>query len=171
MKVLFLDFDGVLHPDAVYLVQGKVVLKMDGFSLFGFADVLVDELKPYPDVKIVLSTSWVPTFKCFDKVKGHLPDELSAKIVGATYHSGFSKQEWRCMTRYQQIRRYVTRANLSEGDWIAVDNDAQGWPEDKCGNLVLTDDYGGLSDASAQADLAEKLSLLVIDRLQGRAIT
>ena len=34
VPVLFLDFDGVLHPDEVYRVGDKIVLKMDGFCLF-----------------------------------------------------------------------------------------------------------------------------------------
>lgn len=30
MMVLFLDFDGVLHPDAVYLVGGRPTLRAEG---------------------------------------------------------------------------------------------------------------------------------------------
>jgi hypothetical protein len=28
--ILYLDFDGVLHPDEVYIVKGKVVLRAEG---------------------------------------------------------------------------------------------------------------------------------------------
>ena len=28
--ILFLDFDGVLHPDAAFLVNGRPTLKADG---------------------------------------------------------------------------------------------------------------------------------------------
>jgi hypothetical protein len=32
--VLYLDYDGVLHPDEVYRIRGKSVLKFDGIGLF-----------------------------------------------------------------------------------------------------------------------------------------
>ena len=56
---LFLDFDGVLHPDEVYRVGGRIVLRVDGFSLFEWSSILDELLAPYPGTQIVLSTSWV----------------------------------------------------------------------------------------------------------------
>ncbi len=47
--VLFLDFDGVLHPDQAYLVKGRPVLRAEG-ALFMWAPLLVDALKNYPGV-------------------------------------------------------------------------------------------------------------------------
>ena len=35
--LIYLDFDGVLHPDEVYVVKGKIVLKSEG-ALFMWAD-------------------------------------------------------------------------------------------------------------------------------------
>lgn len=37
--ILFLDFDGVLHPDAAYLVRGRPVLRAAG-ELFMWAPLL-----------------------------------------------------------------------------------------------------------------------------------
>lgn len=54
---LFLDFDGPMHPDAVYVMKGKITLRAEGISLFEHAPVLVELLEPHPHVKIVLSTS------------------------------------------------------------------------------------------------------------------
>jgi hypothetical protein len=45
--ILFLDFDGVLHPDAVYLERGRPVLRADG-ELFMWAHHLVDALASAP---------------------------------------------------------------------------------------------------------------------------
>lgn len=56
--ILFLDFDGVLHPDAAYLYGKTPRLNADG-ELFMWANLLVDALADQPDVQIVLSTSWV----------------------------------------------------------------------------------------------------------------
>lgn len=163
-KIVFLDYDGVLHPDHVYLIKGRPVLRMDGFNLFEFSDILIQALKPYPTVRVVLSTSWVHTF-CFTKAKAWLPDELQARVIGACYHSSMNAIEWSQRTRYQQIMRYVSRAKLGRTDWIAIDNDPVGWADKHRANLVLTDDGGGLSYTSAQFDLAEKLELLVTNRL------
>lgn len=162
MTVLFLDFDGVLHPDEVYLQRGKPVLRCDGYSLFEHADRLAEILEPYPHVRIVLSTSWVSVFRDFDKAKGFLPQALQERVIGATWHSKgafgghYTWGAWSQTTRYEQIMTYVLRHRLA--NWIAIDNDDHGWPDDKRHHLVHTDDWGGLGDVSAQADLIGKLN-------------
>ena len=59
--ILYLDFDGVLHPDEVYIVKDKVVLRAEG-RLFMWADRLAEALADRPAVRVVLSTSWVCGF-------------------------------------------------------------------------------------------------------------
>ena len=44
--ILFLDFDGVLHPDEAYLVKGRPVLRAEG-ALFMWTPLLADALKNY----------------------------------------------------------------------------------------------------------------------------
>ncbi len=128
MTVLFLDFDGVLHPDEVYLQRGKPVLRCDGYSLFEHAD----------------------------------RQALQERVIGATWHSKgafgghYTWGAWSQTTRYEQIMTYVLRHRLA--NWIAIDNDDHGWPDDKRHHLVHTDDWGGLGDVSAQADLIGKLN-------------
>lgn len=60
--ILFLNFEGCIHPDDVYHVEGKPVLRTEGVKLFEHADVLADLVSPYPELRIVLSTSWVRRF-------------------------------------------------------------------------------------------------------------
>ncbi|MDP1870810.1 MAG: HAD domain-containing protein [Gallionella sp.] len=71
--MLFLDFDGVLHPNEAFMTKTGVVLRCDGHNLFEHAELLADLLEPYPTVKIMLSTSWVWTLN-FKKAKARLPD-------------------------------------------------------------------------------------------------
>lgn len=52
--VLYLDFDGVLHPYPTE--DGHFEIPEE--SLFRFAPLLEAQLGPYPQVKIVLSTTW-----------------------------------------------------------------------------------------------------------------
>lgn len=84
--IVFLDYDGVLHPDAAYLVKGRPELRAAG-TLFMWAPILEEALAPYPDAKIVLSTSWVPVLKSFSRARAFLPAMLQARVIGATWHS------------------------------------------------------------------------------------
>lgn len=158
--ILFLDFDGVLHPDAVYLERGRPVLRADG-ELFMWSRHLVDALASAPHVRIVLSTSWARELR-FARARDYLPAELRPRVIGATWHSGMATDDehrplgrdtwWDTATRYQQIRRYVDRAGIT--DWIAVDDKPEGWADADRDKLVATDSRLGLSAPSARARLA-----------------
>lgn len=162
--IIFLDYDGVLHPDAVYLEKGRPVLRAEG-ELFMWAPVLVDLLVDYPNVQIVLSTSWARVLR-FSRAKAWLPDLLAAKVIGSTWHSRMSLPTemnpggrvtwWDDATRYQQIRRYVVRAGLQ--NWLALDDQPTGWEECDRPNLIQTDSRTGLSDLKVQTLLARELA-------------
>ena len=133
--ILFLDFDGVLHPDSAYLVKGRPTLKGEG-ELFMWAPLLVKTLADFPEVQIVLSTSWARELS-FNRARRWLPEELRARVVGSTWHSAMSfKREgfrslatwWDEATRYEQIKRYAGRAGLT--DWVAIDDQPEGWGAD-----------------------------------------
>ena len=153
---VFLDFDGVLHPDEVYLVRGHPVLRMDGISLFEWSEILVESLEPYPKVQIVLSTSWVRLLG-FEEASERLPEPLRKRVTGATWHATVPRR-WTQMTRYEQVLHYIERHRTPR--WLAIDDDGIGWPDKHRENLVLTDSLLGLGAASAQADLRDKLQRL-----------
>jgi hypothetical protein len=66
-RVLYLDLDGCLHPDAVYEKPGSgggpFIFGYPDHRLFEHARLLEDVLAPYPRVRIVLSTSWVRRYR------------------------------------------------------------------------------------------------------------
>lgn len=155
--VLFLDFDGVLHPDLVYRTLGRIILGVDGVALFEWLPVLEEQLAQHAEVQIVLSTSWVRVLG-FNRTLRRLPPALRQRVVGATWHSAMKEEEWNELTRYMQIVNYVHRHNVTR--WLAIDNDDEGWPDIAYDRLVHTDDLQGLGDEQAQRELAEKLSLL-----------
>lgn len=150
---LFLDFDGVLHPDEVYCIGGKIVLRMDGFSLFEWAPMLEDILRPYPHLQLVLSTSWVRVVG-FDAACARLSEGLQQRVVGATWHR-HGPRGWEYLSRFEQIQRNVERHGHAR--WLAIDNDDAGWPDEHRDRLVLTDSLLGLGAVAAQQDLREKL--------------
>lgn len=167
--ILFLDYDGVLHADQVYRTKKGIVLRGSG-KLFEHVPILVAMLEPHPDVRIVLSTSWVRELG-FTRAKKRLPQELQARVVGATYHSDFDREtymgkRWRYLTRFEQIARHVTRNGVT--NWVAIDNDQFGWPPNLRHLLVLTDDDLGLMEISAQQDLADALMRMEQRRIESR---
>ncbi len=139
--ILFLDFDGVLHP-----TRGDV-------APFEYAPLLVAALEPYPDVRIVLSTSWVEVFG-LEESRAFLPEELRRRVMGATYY-----EEWPArLTRYGQIVHYVRRHLLTR--WLALDDDDQGWPAEHRQRLVRTSGLLGLAHPDAVPELTDKLKRL-----------
>lgn len=57
-QVLFRDFGGVLHPDAVCLSRQGPALR-SGVALFMWAPALVETLEQFPQASLALSTSRV----------------------------------------------------------------------------------------------------------------
>lgn len=164
--ILFLDYDGVLHPDAAYLVNGRPQLRADG-SLFMWAPILAKAIHPYPDVQIVLSTSWVRVLKSFSRTRAYLPAALQARVIGATWHSAMARHaesahrvdaSWfQELSRYAQIARYVSRAGHKAEHWLAIDDDSEGWPVELRDHLIETNGALGLASASAWSDLSRRL--------------
>lgn len=156
LPTLFLDFDGVLHPDEVYRVGERIVLRMDGFNLFEWAEVLSELIAPYSELQIVLSTSWVRQLG-FEVSRAYLPESLQRRVVGATWHETVPRG-WDKLTRYQQIQRNV--ATHRHERWLAIDDDCRGWSDEHRSNIVVTDSLLGLGAASAQDELRDKLARL-----------
>lgn len=165
--ILFLDFDGVLHPDAVYRAAGRgIQLHAEG-ELMMHAPVLesiLDGHDPHGEVRIILSTSWVRVLR-FSRTLKYLPPGLRKHIRGATWHSGMCREDgidpFDRLTRHEQIAQYVNRHAVRQ--WLAIDDLHSGhehWPQDMRHRLVLTDGGMGLGCPHAQKDLRAKLKLL-----------
>ncbi|WP_130927207.1 HAD domain-containing protein [Pseudomonas sp. Sample_14] len=156
--ILFLDFDGVLHPDAAYFGRQGLVLKAEGV-LFMWAPILAEILDEFPMVSLVLSTSWVRHLGHKRAVR-YLPQELQERVIGATWHSSMAntwvdETQWDGSTRYNQICRYAARAKLQK--WIALDDDGQGWAESSLGHLVACNPALGLGSSHTQNELKSRL--------------
>ena len=157
--LLFLDFDGVLHPDAVYLHKGKIELRSEG-ELFMWAPHLLRVIDD-ANVRIVLSTSWVRHVG-FQRARKALPEAISNLVIGATWHSGMRDApagqpcSWDLMSRYEQIQGYLGRLSKPV-DWVAVDDDGRCWPQAKADHLIQTDPWKGLSSRAVREKLRQCL--------------
>ena len=159
---IYLDFDGVLHPDAVFRPRNKPLELRAPGSLFMHTEILLSALAPYPQARIILSTSWVRELG-FDRTLKKMPAELRCLVDGATWHKSMKQgnqdtHSW--MTRYQQILAHVNRNNVQK--WIAIDDlhsssEANQWPDVHRHLLVLTEESTGINNVDIQAELKLKL--------------
>ncbi|CAD6529255.1 hypothetical protein LMG27952_02279 [Paraburkholderia hiiakae] len=159
-RLLYLDFDGVLHPENVWRRprSGPYVATPPGHTLFEHASLLVALLAPYPDVRIVLSTSWVRVLGSVRKAARRLPPALRARVVGATFHGEMDAHLFAAMPRGVQVWADVQRRRPHE--WLSLDDDGEGWPAMAREHLVLTDPVMGISEPSAYSAIQAKLAAL-----------
>jgi hypothetical protein len=148
-KILYLDYDGVLHDDEVYFHRKRgIYIKTPGRVLFEWMPILEEILAAHPEVKIVLSTSWV-RFRSFDFAKGKLSGVLRERVIGATYHKRFMRKEWFVtLPRGEQIAQDVLRRGPKA--WFAIDDDFHQWPDWCWDNLIRTYGSVGISDPEVQ---------------------
>ena len=155
--ILFLDFDGVLHPDNVRLAQygyGEPLVPEilePGYELFCWADALaaiLDDEDPHGRVKIILSTSWVNHFPWASE---YLPPSVRGRVIGEIKHGH--------LPRGALVALHAEINTLDR--WIAIDDDCQDWPEEHLHRLVRCDGKHGLSDLAVQKQLREKLLDLI----------
>ncbi len=161
--VIYLDFDGVLHHENVlwHPNVGAYLSAPDGYVLFQHAQLLENILAPYPNLMIVLSTTWVIRYGCTQAAKNLRP-ALRSRVIGATYNSRMNLDAFRDTPRGQQVWNDVSRRKPRM--WIAVDDNAEGWPEHALEHLVLTHKYQGISDPDVLERLTEKLDILASKR-------
>ena len=182
--VLYLDFDGVLHPAdvvrharrdspgrAARALPREIALgraSQAAHALFENAGLLEQALAPYPQVRIVLSTSWVPTLG-FERALRFLPAGLVARTAGATWHTRMAEDlppaaRWERFARIprgQQVLADVHRRGPAA--WVALDDDPDGWGEARA-HLVATDPEHGLGHTEVYANLVSLLARTFLTR-------
>jgi hypothetical protein len=144
--VLYLDFDGVLHPEGVYWHPKRgAYLHADytnaGHALFEHAPLLEELLAPYPDVAIVLSTSWAVQYR-YERAAKRLTESLRTRCIGATYHTAMERQTFANLPRGHQVRADVVRRQPAI--WLAIDDTDEGWDRAR-EHVVITDPVHGIA--------------------------
>jgi hypothetical protein len=157
MTILFLDFDGVLHPLEVQNTSDGPELMMPG-RLFMHAPHLAATLGYHPEVQIVLSTSWVSRLG-YESTLNYMPAALRLRVIGTTHRDmrqvgtySFDSQDR--MTRFQQIWSYVYSHQIK--NWLALDDlhsNTEPWPAEHRNHLILCNGKTGLGDPEVQAAL------------------
>ena len=135
-SVLFLDFDGVLHADAVYCVGGPPYGHVG--QPFEFAGRLADVLDEHPGVAIVFSTSWQYQ-ESTEALSAYLPERLRVRVRGGTAddvaqeYLDSKKTGWMgTFSRTPGAVSFHDRQSLAEGwmqayrpgvPWLSLDDD------------------------------------------------
>jgi hypothetical protein len=147
--IIFLDFDGVLHHENVSLKKchpaarrhlkesdrrfltrdGKLV---KGKNLFEHADRLAVALEPFPDVRIVISSTWREHFRP-EALLRFLPAPLADRVIG---HTPFCSQNSEDGTRLLEVLAYIDGNGHTGEPWVALDDQARLFLDD---DLVCSD--------------------------------
>lgn len=153
--ILYLDFDGVLHPAEVWMIDERPVLQWPddpSLTLFCWAPILeeiLDDADPTGQIRVILSTTWAHRFG-FERASEHLPESLKGRVIGVT--EGFPAP------RITQITLHAEDNQISR--WIAIDDDfgATAQHQEK---LIKCSGSLGISCAKAQRELRRKLEVLL----------
>ena len=161
--VLFLDFDGVLHPlwtpSPFNDWQLEVTFGPTPYTgpFFLHASVLTAALSPFLErMEIVISSTWGKG-RTLDELRQLLPAPVADRVVDAVHHHLPPAKEAR--SRWEEISWYLKNVRPHQGGhWLAVDDDDSGWPAAMRSQLVHCE--RDLGDAGAcrklEAALAER---------------
>jgi hypothetical protein len=162
--VLYLDIDGVLHHEEVLWGAKKGIYMCPrlapNHSLFEWAHFLIAALAPFPEIQLVLSSSWCRT-PGYGKTLKRLPLELRKRFIGGTFHKQIHGADPWLLKQFVELPRGVQVFNdvcrRKPMAWLALDDDDEGWPELVRGNLIKCDGATGLSAQSVRDELHLKL--------------
>lgn len=155
--VLYLDFDGVLHHEDVWWHPRRgVYIKTPGYQLFEHVPLLEEALAEFPELKIVLSTSWV-RYQRFSGSAKRLSPSLRERVIGATFHSRMNRQVFESLPRGIQVMNDVARRKPR--NWVALDDDLENWVPEYRNYLIHCDNVLGISAPGVLDALKQRLLL------------
>jgi hypothetical protein len=142
------------NPDEVSVDERRFVTKYNqlvtGKNLFEHCDRLVAALEPFPNVQIVISSTWRAHFD-LDALKAFLPTALAERVIGVT-PGVFSRDG--ANHRLREIGAFSSKnQEYANTPWIALDDNIE-YP-DQLGeewalkHLLLLDSKKGFTDADA----------------------
>jgi len=148
VRVLFLDIDGVLHParepgqlgpSDLYMVVGP----------FGWLPYLAKVLEPFPDVELVVHSTWRETFS-LDELRDML-SELGTRSVDVAPAG----------ERHDAIQAWLR--DRAVASYRILDDDASAFPSPTPAQLIICDPRRGVS----ADDVLQSLSAWLAQPISG----
>lgn len=133
--IVFLDFDGVMHP-------------VNQHDLFCREDHLARVLRDFPSVEIVISSAWRETHTLRNMQTFFLTD-LRSRIVGVTPVVEIRDAVDVSGVRWREIHQYLVDTGHQHRRWVALDDAPELFPP-RCAELVLCDGNHGFGEAQEQ---------------------
>ena len=142
LRVLFLDFDGVLHPAGAGTVK---------FNCLPLLEIFLRE-PAHTDLRVVISSTWRVAYS-LAQLRRHFSVDLHSRLIGCTpeleeHHTNYYRNE--------EIEAWLE--DNATDVWLALDDDVDGFPPRNLARLVLTDARIGLTHANL-AVLRERLAV------------
>lgn len=136
--VLFLDFDGVTHPEPCTTEHA--------FSQLPLVESI---LREFADVEVVISSSWRNQFT-LEGLQCNFSDDIAGRVVGVT--PSITDSSWNPgvpeFDRQFEIECWIEE-HRPGANWIAIDDRAE-WFQPGCPQLLLTEKSTGFVEQDAE---------------------
>lgn len=140
--LLFLDFDGVLHPRAA------------GENLFVHIPRIEWVLRDFPLVQVVISSTWREVTPPHE-LQAMFSEDVRLRIIGTTPLVDIEYPPGPVGSREKEIRIFLDQPEFIGRNWLALDDEAPLFMPG-CHNLILCNSLTGLDDA-VELELRERL--------------
>jgi hypothetical protein len=138
LSVLFLDFDGVLHPAGAKRNVGDL-------ARLPLLEAFLRE-PAHEKVGIVISSTWREAYP-LSRLREHFSADLRGRVLGGTpVLDEFDSDH----ARYEEIKAWL-EAHPRVTRWVALDDDVEGFPGHRRKTVVFTDPVTGLTEANLDA--------------------
>ena len=131
--ILFLDFDGVLHPHFPRRDRTD-----EENQLFSYLSRLESVLRDSPEWKIVISSSWRENRPWANVIQAFSPD-IAGRILGATPVLKVKEPPYPRYPRHNEVMSFLEVNGWQDARWLALDDDPALYPPD-CESLILCED-------------------------------
>lgn len=137
--VLFLDFDGVTHPEPP-----------DKDQLFQSLPLIENVLRRHPGVLVILSTNWRIKHP-LDELKDLFSSDIAGRVLGGAPVLSLYDLAWypvplSARPRQREIEAWLHQNRRLDHPWIAMD-DRPWWFESECSNLLVTSPHTGFTES------------------------
>ncbi|GAB3644919.1 HAD domain-containing protein [Ramlibacter alkalitolerans] len=142
---LFIDVDGVFHrPGTVSFNEDGTV---SGEGAFQWLPHLLAVLEDFPDVRVLVHSSWRMSWETDEQLKAVLPPALASRVAGATPRE--------LASRFASIQAYCECEQVEH--FVILDDEPSAYPVG-LEQLVVCDPQAGLSDTAVQERLRRALA-------------
>ena len=150
MPILFLDFDGVLHPEHCHESKHFCLLP-----------VLENVVRQVPEVGLVITSTWRLQVS-LDELRMHFTPDVAARIVGVTPQFCSLNDVPSTLVSYEreaECHAWLWANHIPHVGWLAVDD--RSWLyRPFCKSLFLVNGKEGLTRSTAEQLLVRLRQLL-----------